>query len=130
MAPHVLAFDTVNHNILLQKLYHYGIQGHVHKWYKTYLSNRQQFVCISGSKSQNKYINTGVPQGSVLGPLLFIIYVNDIAQCTSDKCQLMLYGWGVTTIIYIFFLFKFFFRGLQFIKSSLFIPVCHTVIFH
>ena len=72
------AFDTIDHSILLYKLNHYGIRGVPHSWIKNYLSNRQQFVCINSTKSHLKTIRCGVPQGSILGPLLFLLYVNDI----------------------------------------------------
>ena len=72
------AFDTVDHTILLQKLNHYGIRGICNSWFKSYLSNRKHFVSINGFNSSTENINIGVPQGSVLGPLLFLIYINDL----------------------------------------------------
>ena len=64
------AFDTVSHKILLNKLYHYGIRGPAHKLMESYLSERKQYVIIKNSSSSTRSINIGVPQGSILGPLV------------------------------------------------------------
>ena len=65
------------------KLHKYGIRGLAYKWFSTYLSNRQQYVSFNGNDSQPQVIKCGVPQGSILGPLLFLLYVNDIANVSS-----------------------------------------------
>ena len=72
------AFDTVDHNILIKTLDYYGIRGTAQEWFKSYLSDRTQRVSISGQLSKDLNIKYGVPQGSALGPLLFLLYINDI----------------------------------------------------
>ena len=72
------AFDTVNHNILLKKLEHYGIRGPALSWFTSYLSTRKQLVVLDGLSSSLSKISCVVPQRSILGPLLFLIYINDM----------------------------------------------------
>ena len=85
------AFDTVDHGILLQKLAHYGFRGLINDWFKSYLLKRAQ-VTVVGNRSSNKsFITCGVPQGSVLGPLLSLLYVNDI-YCSSKELKFYLFA--------------------------------------
>ena len=78
------AFDTVDHNILLKKLDYYGVRGIANEWFASYLKNRKQFVSIGGHISSTQVIQTGVPQGSVLGPLFFLLYINDLNKSIKN----------------------------------------------
>ena len=83
------AFDTVNHEILFEKLSAYGVVGTSLDWFKSYLYRRKQYVEYNGSKSDMDIISCGVPQGSILGPLLFLIYINDLAEVSNLLFALM-----------------------------------------
>ena len=79
------AFDTVDHAILLKKLSGYGVQGQTASFFKSYLKDRQQFCVVNGLSSVKNRIVCGVPQGSLLGPLLFLIYINDLPNCLDHS---------------------------------------------
>ena len=85
------AFDTVDHEILLSKLSNYGIHGNAHQWFKSYLENRTQVCSINGSLSESCSLSCGVPQGTILGPLLFLLYINDLPNCLSS-CEPRMYA--------------------------------------
>ena len=115
------AFDTVNHSILLKKLEHYGIRGVALDWFCSYLSNRKQYVSVNGHISETLQIRCGVPQGSVLGPRLFLIYINGLPNVS--KC-LTFYLFADDTNIYfeasdLFALQKVVNRELRYVKKWL-----------
>ena len=92
------AFDIVDHEILLYKLKHYGIRGTALKWFTSYLNNRSQYTFFANCSSNKSQIKHGVPQGSILGPLLFLLYINDITN-SSEKLEFVLYA-DDTTLFY------------------------------
>ena len=92
------AFDTLNNQILLRKLYRYGIRGVPLQWLKSYLESRTQYVEVENAKSNPLSIQCGVPQGSTLGPLLFLIYINDMPNCL-EKANIRTFA-DDTTLFY------------------------------
>ena len=90
------AFDVIDHKILLQKLRAYGLRGIVNTWFENYLTGRTQFVEIENQRSPLKHLLFGVPQGFILGPLLYVMYVNDICK----TCDHQMLSFADDTTIY------------------------------
>ena len=82
------AFDVVPHQRLLEKLQHYGINGHILMWISEFLFGRTQCVVVDGAASSWSAVESGVPQGTVLGPLLFLLYINDLPDCVKSEVRL------------------------------------------
>ena len=82
------AFDTINHEILFKKFFHYGFRGESHEYLRSYFANRQQCVTLNNLRSGLERIKCGVPQGSILGPLCFNLYINDLPKAVSEDCVL------------------------------------------
>lgn len=93
------AFETVDRERLLEKLYQYGVRGTVLEWFRSYLQNRTQKVKFNNQWSRELMTEYGVPQGSVLGPMLFIIYINDIVQICQEECNIKMFA--DDTLIYV-----------------------------
>ena len=91
------AFDTVDTKLLLEKLAHYGIRNAEKRWFASYLTSRRQFCRVNGKSSSIEYISCGVPQGSCLGPLLFLLFINDMPySLTKVKINVYAYDTSLT----------------------------------
>ena len=92
------AFDVINHALLLKKLNAYGIRGVANQWFESYLNDRNQYVTIGNENSEKLTISSGVPQGSILGPTLFTLFINDLCNI-NDNVNFLLYA-DDTTIFF------------------------------
>ena len=86
------AFDTVPHQRMINKMEHYGIKGNIHRWVSSWLTQQHQRVCVDGEESSNKPVRSGIPQGTVLGPLCFLVYINDMEKSISRTSTLRLFA--------------------------------------
>lgn len=84
-------FDRIDHGLLMNKLLRIGVRGNLYRWFSSYVENRYQTVVLSGYTSRPMYIPSGVPQGSLLGPLLFNNFVKDIVSCFQN-CKIIMYA--------------------------------------
>lgn len=91
------AFDTIDHKLLMNKLEQYGLRGRAYSWLESYFDNRYQYVHFNDHQSEMRKLTCGVPQGSVIGPKLFILYVNDICK-VSDLLKCVLFADDDTTL--------------------------------
>jgi hypothetical protein len=91
------AFDKASHSLLTRKLDHYGIKGKTNRWIQNFLAERKQAVVVEGEKSDSINVESGVPQGSVLGPSLFLFYINDMPEGIRSRVRLF----ADDTIVYL-----------------------------
>ena len=91
------AIDKIAHHRLLRKINHYGIQGNTFKWISSFLHERKQRVVIGGDNSQWVHVESGIPQGTVLGPLLFLLFINDLPNNIKSSVRLFADGWVLYT---------------------------------
>lgn len=98
------AFDCISHSILIKKLNIYGVRGVALQWFESYLGSRKQCTVVNNSVSSFSSLTHGVPQGSILGPILFLLYVNDITR-TTNKLKFLLFADDTTIYIYIIYIY-------------------------